>query len=305
MAIHIAFGAYVPGNSLIHNMKAQVKILLTCAFCVGAFFIDCWLGLILIALALFAGYKVARIPLSKACTGLLPLAFVLAMTVLCHAFVFGQPPQSDSAAAPRLAVPANTQSCTMGSLLINGLFMHNAGSLGVGVFYPLTDALSISIDGIASGLFFALRIALVFVLCALLSFTTSVIKLLEGLEALLNPFRRFGLPVSDICLIASIALRFVPIIAEEAIVVRRAQEARGASFNGEGLLKGIKSWVSVLTPLFVRLFKKGEDLALTLESRCYASASETHRKGSIVLNATDIVILAFGFALCVFIGAVL
>lgn len=306
MAIQIAFGAYIPGSSLIHNMKAQVKIVMTCAFCVGVFFVESWLGLLLFMLGISAVYKVARIPLSKAGAGLLPLVFVLVMTVLCHAFVFGQASQMDFVSSSSLSAREFVQNLHEPvNYLLAGLLAHNAGSLSIGVSLPLSHSISISVDGAATGLYFALRIATVFSLCALLSFTTSVVKLLEGLETLLTPFKRFGLPVSDICLIASVALRFVPIIAEETIMVCRAQEARGASFGGEGLLKAVRAWVSVLAPLFVRLFKKGEDLALVLESRCYGSKPENRLSSSDGINAIDIVILAFGLALCVFLGALL
>ncbi len=104
---------------------------------------------------------------------------------------------------------------------------------------------------------------------SLLTLTTSPLDLTDGLERLLSPLRLFRVPVHELALMMSIALRFIPTLWEEAQKIMKAQQARGANFTQGGTFKRIKSFMPVLIPLIIASFRRAEDLALAMEARCY------------------------------------
>ena len=128
--------------------------------------------------------------------------------------------------------------------------------------------LKISISGLAAGAFYAVRIVVLIVMANAFTLTTSPLSLTDAMEKLLSPFRRFGVRAHEIALMTSIALRFIPIFLEEIDRIRLAQSARGASFEG-GFIRKIKAVVPIVVPLFVSVFRRANDLAMAMESRCY------------------------------------
>jgi energy-coupling factor transport system permease protein len=128
--------------------------------------------------------------------------------------------------------------------------------------------LKISIPGLAAGAFYTVRILVLIVMANAFTLTTSPLSLTDAMEKLLSPFRRFGVRAHEIALMTSIALRFIPIFLEEIDRIRLAQSARGASFEG-GFVRKIKAVVPIVVPLFVSVFRRANDLAVAMESRCY------------------------------------
>lgn len=135
--------------------------------------------------------------------------------------------------------------------------------------------LSLDRDGLARGAFFAARILLLVLGTSLLTLTTSPVALTDAISLLLGPLRAIKVPVDDIAMMMSIALRFMPTTAEEAERIVVAQTARGARFDTGGPLVRARAWAPVLIPLFINLFRRADDLAVAMESRCYRGHGRT------------------------------
>jgi len=159
--------------------------------------------------------------------------------------------------------------------------------------------LGVDAAGLMRGLFFALRIVLLIVGTSLLTLTTSPVALTDAFARILGPLRAVRFPADDVAMMFSIALRFIPTTAEEAEKIVVAQSARGAVFDQGGPVKRARAWVPVLVPLFVRLFRRADDLAVAMESRCYTGARRS-RLHEPHMRAADWV----GLALAVAVAAV-
>ncbi|MEN3203265.1 MAG: energy-coupling factor transporter transmembrane protein EcfT [Atribacterota bacterium] len=129
--------------------------------------------------------------------------------------------------------------------------------------------LRVSFEGFIKGLFIVVRLALLVVVTTILTLTTSPIELTDGMEGLLSPLKKWGFPAHELAMMMTIALRFIPTLLEEADRIMKAQMARGVDFESGGLLNRIRGLVPLLVPLFVSAFRRAEDLAIAMESRCY------------------------------------
>ena len=129
--------------------------------------------------------------------------------------------------------------------------------------------------GLSTGAFFAVRIVLLVVCTSLITLTTSPVALTDAMSRFMRPFRLLRVPVDDVSMMFSIALRFIPTTAEEAEKIIVAQSARGAVFDEGGPLRRARAWVPVLVPLFVSLFRRADALAIAMESRCYTGVGRT------------------------------
>lgn len=129
--------------------------------------------------------------------------------------------------------------------------------------FKITDA------GLTMALRMALRLFFLVLYAGMLTLTTSPSELSDGLESIMRPFSRIGLPAHEIAMMITIALRFIPTLFEETDRILKTQISRGADFDSGGLLKRAKAYIPVLIPLFVLLFQRADTLALAMESRCY------------------------------------
>lgn len=127
----------------------------------------------------------------------------------------------------------------------------------------------ISEDGIRNGLIMTLRLVFLIAFSSLLTYTTSPIVLTDGIEALLMPFKRFGVPAHELAMMMTIALRFIPTLLEETDRIMKAQSSRGADFVNGNLWQRAKNMVPLLVPLFISAFRRADDLATAMEARCY------------------------------------
>lgn len=128
---------------------------------------------------------------------------------------------------------------------------------------------TVSVEGIIKAAFMALRIILLIVVTSLLTYTTTPIDLTDGLERLLRPLNKIRVPVHDLAMIMTIALRFIPTLMEEAEKIMSAQKARGADIDTGGFLKRIKALIPILVPLLVSAVRRAVDLATAMDCRCY------------------------------------
>jgi len=133
--------------------------------------------------------------------------------------------------------------------------------------FPLLG-ISATMEGVEKGAFFSCRLAALVLLAALLTVTTAPIEMSDGLERILRPLRRFGIPAHELAMMMVISLRFIPTLLEEAEGLRKAQMARGADFSG-GPVRRIKGLIPLLIPLFLSAFRRADHLALAMEARCY------------------------------------
>ncbi|NLJ95888.1 MAG: energy-coupling factor transporter transmembrane protein EcfT [Clostridiales bacterium] len=129
--------------------------------------------------------------------------------------------------------------------------------------------LKISKQGLHSALFMGLRLIFLILGSSLMTFTTTPNQLTDGLEKLLWPLSYIKVPVHEIAMMMSIALRFIPILLEETDKIMKAQMARGADFESGGIIKRAKGLIPLLVPLFVSAFRRANDLAMAMEARCY------------------------------------
>lgn len=129
--------------------------------------------------------------------------------------------------------------------------------------------ITITKEGMRQASFMGLRLMFLILGSTIMTFTTTPNHLTDGLESVMGPLRKIRVPVHEIAMMMSIALRFIPILLEETDKIMKAQTARGADFESGGLLKRAKSLIPLLVPLFVSAFRRANELAMAMEARCY------------------------------------
>ncbi|MEA1974185.1 MAG: energy-coupling factor transporter transmembrane component T [Bacillota bacterium] len=129
--------------------------------------------------------------------------------------------------------------------------------------------IKITNEGLYRGFFMVIRLVYLIVGTSLLTLTTSPIKLTDGIEKLLNPFKKIGLPAHELAMMMTISLRFIPTLLEETDKIMKAQMARGADFESGSLINRAKGLIPLLVPLFISAFQRADDLAMAMEARCY------------------------------------
>lgn len=149
--------------------------------------------------------------------------------------------------------------------------------------------LKITEEGIRTGLFMATRLILLVIGTSLLTLTTSPIVLTDGMESLMKPLTKIGFPSHQLAMMMTIALRFIPTLFEETDKIMKAQMARGADFESGNLLKRAKNLVPLLVPLFINAFRRADELATAMESRCYRGGEGRTRLNELHYKKSDFV----------------
>lgn len=144
----------------------------------------------------------------------------------------------------------------------------------------------------------ALRLIFLVLGSSMLTFTTSPIVLTDGIEHLLRPFKRIGLPAHEIAMMMTIAIRFIPTILEETDKIMKAQTARGADFETGSILRRAKAMIPLLIPLFVSAFRRADELAVAMECRCYHGGEGRSRLHTLRVSAADYQTLPAALLLC-------
>ena len=151
--------------------------------------------------------------------------------------------------------------------------------------------LTVTKEGIYLAVFMALRLIFLIIGTSLLTLTTSPIALTDGIEKLLTPFKKIGLPAHELAMMMTIALRFIPTLLEETDKIMKAQMARGADFESGNILNRARNLVPLLVPLFINAFRRADELATAMEARCYRGGDNRTRLNELKLRKTDITIL--------------
>ena len=146
----------------------------------------------------------------------------------------------------------------------------------------------ITLEGLLTAIRFSLRLVFLVSGASLLTLTTPPVVLTDGMERLLSPLRKIGFPAHELAMMMSIALRFIPVLLEEADKIMKAQMARGADFESGNLIQRAKSMVPLLVPLFVSAFRRAGDLAMAMEARCYHGGEGRTRLRVLKLTMNDL-----------------
>ncbi len=257
----IAFGQYYPSNSVLHRLDPRIKIILTILYIVCSFLCKNILSYALLLVSALLLIILGKIPFKIVFRGLRAVLFVLAFTAVLNIF------------------------WTRGEHLLFGWRFIN-----------------IYAEGLYAALFIMIRITTLIVGTGmLLTYTTTPITLTNAIEDLLSPLKLFHVPVHSFAMMMTIALRFIPTLAEETEKIMTAQKARGADFSSGSLVDRAKALIPVLIPLFVSAFNRAGDLATAMECRCYNGDKGRTRMTVRHLRFVDFVWLAlvivFGAAL--------
>ena len=205
-------------------------------------------------------------------TGLLPGIVFFFVSYLCSSVPFSKIFKSLKAIIPIIVFTA----------VLNLFFVGDDVVFSFWIF-------KITGEGIEFTVFMIVRIISLIAGTSLLTYTTTPIALTDGLESLLSPLKKLKFPVHDLAMMMTIALRFIPTLVEETEKIISAQKARGADLESGGLITRAKALIPILIPLFVSAFRRAEELALAMESRCYNGGEGRTRLKELKFHARDAV----------------
>jgi energy-coupling factor transport system permease protein len=162
--------------------------------------------------------------------------------------------------------------------------------------------LHVTWQGLYMAFFMALRLILLIIGSSLLTLTTKPMKLTDGIESLLAPAKKLGMPTHELAMMMTIALRFIPTLLEETDKIMKAQQARGADFETGSIFRRAKALVPILIPLFVGAFRIAQDLAMAMEARCYRGGEGRTKLNALKFKRRD---LAAAFVCAGYVAAIL
>ena len=154
----------------------------------------------------------------------------------------------------------------------------------------------LTLEAVLQSFFMTFRIILLVAGASMLTLTTSPIALTDGIERLLTPLKVFRFPSHELAMMMTIALRFIPTLMDESEKIRNAQMARGADFESGNIFRRVKSMIPILIPLFVSSFRKADDLATAMESRCYHGGEGRTRMHQLRFTKSDLFALLLALA---------
>lgn len=254
---YVTIGQYIPRDSAVHRLDPRSKIAAVTLLMVAIFAARDFVGYALLTLFLLAVILLSQISLGYVLRGLRPILFLLLVTVILNMFFSG----------------------TEGGTIVFRIWR-----------------LAATREGIIRAVFIGYRLITLVAVTSLLTFTTSPVELTDGIERILRPFRRVGVPAHELAMMMTIALRFIPTLLEETEKIMKAQMARGAEFERGGVFRRARALVPVLVPLFVSAFRRADELALAMEARCYRGGDKRTRMKELRFAPSDAVALAIVLA---------
>ena len=259
----IALGQYYPVDSVLHRLDPRTKIILMIAYITMIFFVKTFIGFGIVFVFLAIAILLSRVPVSKVLKSLKTIMFLVLFTVIMSLLFY--------------AGKEEDLLWRWGIIKI-----YRAGLINAGLM--------------------ALRLVFLVVGPTLLTFTTTPVALTDGLESLLKPLSFVKFPVHELAMIMSIALRLIPTLVEETDKIQSAQKARCADFDSGNVFKRAKAMIPVLIPLFVSSFRRADELADAMDSRCYRGAKGRTRMKKLRFRLSDLFAVLF---LAVFFFAIL
>ncbi|ADZ22143.1 permease (Cobalt permease subfamily) [Clostridium acetobutylicum EA 2018] len=253
----ITIGQYIPGKSFIHKLDPRTKILLSLVYIVNLFLIDKFKGYIFITAFTLFIIFISGIKMKYIYKSLKPILLLIIFTGALNIFM------TPGAAAP----------------LFHWSFIH------------------IYKEGLVLAAFMSIRLIFLIIGTSMLTYTTSPIELTDGIEKLLTPFSKIGLPAHEFAMMMTIALRFIPTLIDETDKIMKAQMARGADIDSGNIIKKAKSLIPILVPLFISSFRRTDELAMAMESRCYRGGEGRTRMKQLKFTSRDCVAVFFSVVL--------
>lgn len=276
--MRIDIGTYISGSSPLHLCDARVKVVLLLAYSLTLFLVETWAGLGLCAVLFAGALAVSGIAVRRVFSPMLPVFGIAVLVLAANGFTL------DANAAA--SAPA-------------GLGAVSAGVLEGAPPIALFGSFGIAPAGAARGCFFAVRILLLVAASLVVAFASSSAALTEAFSWFLRPLRAVRAPVDDMAAVLSVALRFIPVLAEELKRIRDAQWARGASFSEGGLGARIRAWGNVFIPLLASLFRRADSLAVAMDARCYGAPGIARTSlSSARFSTADAIALVAGVSVC-------
>ena len=168
--------------------------------------------------------------------------------------------------------------------------------------------LTITKEGLRTAVLMAVRLTFLNIGSSVMTLTTTPNNLTDGLEKLMKPLKVLHVPVHEVAMMMSIALRFIPILLEETDKIMKAQIARGADFESGNLIKKAKSLVPLLVPLFISAFRRANDLAMAMEARCYRGGDQRTKMKPLQYKKRDVLAyttVAAYLVVCIVVGRIL
>ncbi len=249
----ITLGQYFPIDSPIHSLDPRIKILLTFAFITAIFCVTNLWGFVLVGGFVLLTVLLSKVNVLTVLKGIKPVVFLIVFTAVIN------------------------------------LFMTNGTIAEIGGIPLKIGFLRITREGVYSASLMSLRLVFLVMGTSLLTLTTSPIHLTDGIEKLLSPFSRIGVPAGELAMMMTIALRFIPTLLEETDKIMKAQMARGADFESGNIISRAKSLIPVLVPLFISSFRRADDLAVAMECRCYRGGKGRTRLHELKMGFGDLV----------------
>lgn len=256
----VSFGQYYPSNSFVHKCDPRLKILFFILYIVAIFLANSFYALGAAAAFFVLIAIAAKIPFRSLLRSVKGVLFLLLFTAVLNLFFYTGNPEKDV-------------------LLVEWWIIR----IWDGAVYFT--------------IFLAVRLTLLVLVSSLLTLTTSPVALTDGLESLLYPFKLIKLPVHELALIMSIALRFIPILTDETSRIMNAQKARGADFETGGLIKRVKAIVPILIPLLISAFRRADELGDAMDARCYSGSKVRTKYKKLTFGYRDLIATLFGLAL--------
>ena len=251
----ITIGQYIPGDSFVHKLDPRTKILISFIFIASLFIVDKFWGYIFIIAFLGATVLISKLQFKYLYKGLKPVFLLIAITAALNIFMI---------------------KGTEDTLIWHWKFLY------------------IYKEGIRTSIFMALRLILLIMGTSVLTLTTSPIQLTDGIESLLKPFKKIGIPSHELAMMMTSALRFIPTLIDETDKIMKAQKARGADFESGNIIQKAKSLIPLLIPLFISSFRRADELAMAMEARCYRGGDGRTRMKILKYSKNDFI--SFGMA---------
>lgn len=182
------------------------------------------------------------------------------------------------------------------TLVINIFFLPGENTIWTFGFLKITQ------EGISQAIFMAIRLTLLVLGTSLLTLTTAPMDLTDGIEKILSPFNKVGLPVHELAMMMTIALRFIPTLLDETDKIMKAQMSRGADFESNNIIERSKNLVPLLVPLFVSAFRRAEELGTAMEARCYRGGYNRTKMKISVLTKADYISYVLQF---IYLGSII
>lgn len=254
----ITLGQYFPGDTPIHRLDPRTKLLLTVVYIVALFLAKQVISYAILLVVLGVVIALSKVGMKAILRGMKPILIIVLITGILNLFY------TPGKGAPLVS------------------------------FWVL----NIYAEGIWAAVFMVLRIAMLITCTFLLTYTTSPILLTDGLESLLGPLKKIKVPVHELSMMMSIALRFIPTLIQETDKIISAQKARGADFDSGNLIQKAKALIPILIPLFISSFRRAEELAIAMECRCYHGDEGRTSLRQLHYAGRDYGLIVFSIALC-------